>query len=130
METALWTIQAILAAAFIPAGLMKLFSSLDKLGQKLTWIPRHSAGLVRFIGLTQLLAGLGFILPWYFQILPILTPLAGIGIAITMFFAILEHIKYKEYPNIVINAIFLGLSAVVAYERLVQLEILNGSLFH
>jgi uncharacterized membrane protein YphA (DoxX/SURF4 family) len=61
MNVALWIIQALLAALFIFAGGMKLVLPLDKLTGP---VPMPVSGpLPRFIGVCELLGGLGLILP-------------------------------------------------------------------
>ena len=73
----------------------------------------------RFIGVAEILAGVGLILPALTGILPWLTPLAAVALVIVMIGAVLFHIPRKEYPNIVFNLILLALAAFVAYGRIV-----------
>ena len=77
------------------------------------------AGLRRFIGAAEILAGIGLILPALTGILPWLTPLAAVGLIIVMVGAVIFHIPRKEYPNIAFNVILLALAAFVAYGRFV-----------
>jgi ABC-type transport system involved in cytochrome c biogenesis permease subunit len=51
------------------------------------------------------------------RILPWLTPLAALGLAILMVLAIGFHCTRREYPNSVFNAVLLALAAFVAYGR-------------
>ena len=80
MTYALWTIQALLAALFLFAGGMKLVMPLDQL--------EAQAGMpglfLRFIGLVEMLGGLGLVLPGLLGIRPGLTPLAAAGLVIVM----------------------------------------------
>jgi uncharacterized membrane protein YphA (DoxX/SURF4 family) len=80
IHIALWIVQALLALLFLFAGIMKLVMPLDAMtGQ--TPLP----GLfLRFLGVAEVLGGLGLILPGLFRILPILTPFAALGLGIIM----------------------------------------------
>lgn len=68
-----------------------------------------------FIGVAELLAAVGLILPAATGILPWLTPLAAAGFALIMASATVFHIK-REEPAIP-SAILCVLAAVVAYMR-------------
>jgi hypothetical protein len=74
MNVFLWIVQAVLAAMFVLAGIMKSTQPKEKLAPKLPWVQDFSAGTVRFIGVAELLGGLGLILPAATGIAPILTP--------------------------------------------------------
>jgi hypothetical protein len=76
----LWAAQVILGALFIFAGAFKLVMSGDDLGEG-TALP---VGFMRFIGVAELLGGIGLIVPGVVRFSRVLTPLAGIGLAIIM----------------------------------------------
>lgn len=78
--------QVMLAIFFVCGGLVKLVPPHSLPGAALlAWLlsplPKP---FVYFIGTTEMLGGLGLILPMYLRILPILTPLAAIGLIIEM----------------------------------------------
>jgi len=75
--------------------------------------------LRRFIGVAEVIAMVGLILPGLTHILSWLTPLAATGLVILMISAAIFHIPRREYPNIVLNLIFLAMAAIVAYGRFV-----------
>ncbi|NOU97419.1 hypothetical protein GC093_29940 [Paenibacillus sp. LMG 31456] len=62
MNIALWIVQGLLALMFITAGTMKAFQ-YEKAKTSLPWVKDSSKGLVTFIGVSELLGGLGLILP-------------------------------------------------------------------
>jgi uncharacterized membrane protein YphA (DoxX/SURF4 family) len=94
MNIALWIAQALLSAAFLMAGGMKLFA-YEKF-QKQAKGPGISKGLATFIGISELAGGVGLILPQATHIAPLLTPLAALGLAIIMVLAVGFHRKHKE----------------------------------
>jgi hypothetical protein len=76
----LWVLQALLAALFLFAGGMKLVSPIAAMTQQ---VPLPGPFL-RFIGVAEVLGGLGLILPGLLRIRPGLTPLAAAGLVIIM----------------------------------------------
>lgn len=86
MISTLWVMQGVLAIFFLYGGLIKLVppDSLP-MARLLAWLLSPlPKSLVYFTGITEMLGGLGLILPVYLRILPILTPLAAIGLIIEM----------------------------------------------
>lgn len=116
MNIALWIVQIILGVAFLMFGSMKAFQ-YEKAKAGMPWVKDSSKGLVVFIGVSELLGGLGLILPSLTGILTWLTPLAAIGLAVIMVLAAAFHAKRKENQAIGMNVIILLLSLFVAYGR-------------
>ncbi|MBE8523970.1 DoxX family protein [Amycolatopsis sp. H6(2020)] len=117
MNIFLWIVQAVLAAMFGMAGVMKATQPKDKLADRLPWVADFSPATVRFIGVVELAGALGLILPAATGIAPILTPLAATGLAGTMLLAALTHARRKEPAAIAFNAVLLALVTVVAWGR-------------
>ncbi len=76
-------------------------------------------GLLTFIGVSEMLGGLGVVLPALTGILPWLTPLAAAGPALIMLLAAGFHLRRKEVPQALLNAVLLALAASVAVGRFV-----------
>ena len=115
MNVALWIIQALLAALFIFAGGMKLVLPLDKLTGP---VPMPVPGLfLRFIGVCELLGGLGLILPSLLRIRPGLTPLAAVGLVIIMIGATWITLSTMDMASAVVPFVVGILAAFVAYGR-------------
>jgi uncharacterized membrane protein YphA (DoxX/SURF4 family) len=117
MNVFLWILQAVLAAMFAMAGVMKSTQPKDKLVEKLPWVADFSPATVRFIGIVEFAAALGLILPAATDIAPVLTPLAATGLGVTMILAAITHARRKEPSAIVFNAVLLALAAMVAWGR-------------
>ncbi|WP_406019785.1 DoxX family protein [Nocardioides sp. NBC_00850] len=117
MNVFLWILQALLAAMFLMAGVMKATQPKEKIAAKLPWAEDYSAGTVRFIGIVELLAAVGLILPAALGILPVLTPLAATGLAVVMVLAMNVHRRRNEPGAIAFNAAILVVAAVVAWGR-------------
>ena len=122
MNIVLWVLQGLLAAMFLMAGFMKASSSKEdvkeKGGERMAWVEDVSATNLRLIGIVEVLAAIGLILPRLTGILPILTPLAAVGLVFTMIGAIMLHVKRKDGAQaIIVNVVILLLAAFVAYGR-------------
>jgi hypothetical protein len=55
MNVVLWIVQAILAVAFVLAGVMKATQPKEKLQPNLPWVEDFSLGTIRLIGVADLL---------------------------------------------------------------------------
>jgi uncharacterized membrane protein YphA (DoxX/SURF4 family) len=118
----LWVVQVVLAAMFIFAGLNKAFR-YEHAFASLPWVKDVPRGLTTFIGVCELLGGLGLLLPALTGILPWLTPLAAAGLALIMLLAAGFHATRREWPAIGFNSVLLVLAAFVAYGRFVVLPL-------
>ncbi|TRX37390.1 DoxX family protein [Flavobacterium sp. ZT3R18] len=116
MNTTLWIIQGILATVFSLSGLI-IYLLKNKLASKLSWLNEYSPNMVLFICTSKIVGALGLILPVYFKVLPILTPIAGFGLATIMILAIAYHFRKKEYKDLPAAILFLALSLFVAFNR-------------
>src|SRR5688572_2654181 len=84
MHRLLWVLQVLLALLFLFAGGTKMVMSAPEL----TAQTPLSAPFLRFIGVLELLGGLGLILPGLLHIRTALTPLAAAGLSIIMIGAV------------------------------------------
>jgi uncharacterized membrane protein YphA (DoxX/SURF4 family) len=117
MGIALWVGQVLLAVAFLGAGAMKLSQPKEKLAANMAWVEDFSQGSLGLIGTLEVLGALGVVLPALTGILPWLTPLAALGLVLTMAGAAFTHLRRNEYGDIAKNAVLLVLAAFVAYGR-------------
>ena len=113
MNVALWIAQALLAVIFLFAGGMKLVMPVEELTAQM---PMPGL-LVRFIGVVEVLGGLGVILPWLTGIRPALTPLAAAGLVIIMIGATVVTLMIGDIAMALIPIVVGLLAAFVAYGR-------------
>jgi uncharacterized membrane protein YphA (DoxX/SURF4 family) len=118
MGIALWVVQVLVAAAFLMSGATKLSQPKEKLLKNWAWVEDFSQRTVRIIGALEVLGAIGIVLPSLTGIVPWLTPLAALGLVLTMITAALTHLRRAEYGPIAVNAVLLILAALVAYGRL------------
>ena len=117
LNISLWIAQVVLAGMFVMAGTMKSTQPYEQLAAAMPWTNDFSVGMVRFIGISELLGGIGLLLPTLLRIKPILTPLAALGIFIIMVFAFIYHIVKGEYEALGINVILAAIAFFISWGR-------------
>ena len=125
MAIALWIVQGLVAAGLLMAGFMKATRPKEALQEQMAWVEDFSATQVKGIGVLEILGALGLILPMLTGILPILTPLAAVGLTVIMVGAVFTHIRRGETapPELMPATVFLVLSAFIAYGRFVLVPV-------
>lgn len=117
MNIALWTAAALLAVAFLAAGLTKLTQSKEKLAARMPWVEDFGSGAVKAIGAVEVLGAIGVVLPGITKIVPMLVPLAATGLALVMVGAIVVHLRRGEKQALGANVVLLALAVFVAWGR-------------
>src|SRR5436309_10081437 len=109
----LWTVQVLLALLFLFAGGMKLVLPIEAMTKQMP-LP----GLfLRFIGVAEVLGGLGLILPGLLRIRRGLTPLAAGGLVIIMIGATVISLMSGQLIPAIVSLVVGLLAAFVAYGR-------------
>lgn len=96
---------------------MKTTTPTNELSASLSWVTEVPEGLVRFIGVAELLGGIGLLLPSILRIKPVLTSLAAMGLALVMLCAIVFHISRAETNVIGINISLMLIALFIAWGR-------------
>jgi hypothetical protein len=118
MNIALWIAAGLLAVAMLGTGAMKVLQPKEKLAAKgFNWVEDFSPGMVKFIGVAEVLAAIGLILPAVLDIATFFVPLAAVGLVLVMIGATIVHTRRKEFTAVPINVVLLLLAAFVAWGR-------------
>jgi putative oxidoreductase len=117
MNMILWIAQILLAAVFGMAGISKSTAPIPELAAQLGWPGDIPEILVRIIGVSELAAAIGLLLPSLLRIKPQLTVLAAKGVIVIMILALAFHITRGEMFAIPINLGFGLLASFVAWSR-------------
>jgi uncharacterized membrane protein YphA (DoxX/SURF4 family) len=98
MNKALWALQILLALAFIGAGATKLVTSKADLmaNPNMAWAMDFSDTQIALIGAAEVAGGIGLVAPMAARLWPVLTPLAGIALALLMGGAVATHASRGE----------------------------------
>jgi hypothetical protein len=118
MNIALWIIAGLLAAVFLAGGAQKVLQPKEKLvASGFGVFEDFGAGTVKAIGVLEILAAVGLILPAALDIAPVLVPLAAVGVVSLMVAAAVVHVRRHETRTIVAPLALLALAVLVAWGR-------------
>lgn len=119
MNIAPWIVQILLALAFLMAGTLKATQPIEKLAARMTWVQSVRSWMVRLIGILEILGAIGLILPAVTGIWSWLTPVAAIGLVLTMIGAMVLHSSRREFSGLGVNVVLLLLALFIVYGRFV-----------
>ncbi len=121
MNTVLWIFQIFLAVVFVWHGRLYVTWSVAAEAWHEKQHPGKPLGLSpalrTFIGISELLAAVGLIIPSLTGILPWLTPLAAAGLTLVLIGAAVFHLSRQEYATVTISLVLIVLCVIVAYGR-------------
>lgn len=121
MNIALWICTGLLAAVALVGGITKTFVPKEKLAAMPNgaWTGEATAGFVKTLGILEILAAAGLILPAVLDIAPALVPVTAACWTALMIGAIITHLRHGEHAVIVLNLIYLALAVFVLWGRAV-----------
>ena len=114
MNIVLWILQVLLAVAFFAHGWLFLAPPAEIAAQMDASLPRW---FQLFMGVAEVLAAVGLILPGLTRILPWLVSWAAVGIMIVMVSATIYHLMRGENTSAAITLLLLVMATFVAYMR-------------
>jgi uncharacterized membrane protein YphA (DoxX/SURF4 family) len=114
LNLVLWIVQGFLALFFLAAGAPKLLGRGIERWTGFADLPRKQ---VVFTGLAELLGAAGLVLPMATGILPWLTPLAALGLALIVLMAAGFHIRADERLEAVETVLWASVATGVAVGR-------------
>ncbi|NGN92458.1 DoxX family protein [Nocardioides sp. KC13] len=117
MNIALWIVAGLFGVAYVAGGIVKLTMPYEKYAAKLGWPADFTPGNVRFMGVLEILGGVGLVLPGLANVLPILVPIAASCMALYMAGAITERFRRGEYKELLGDLLFLAAMVFVAWGR-------------
>ena len=115
MNIVLWILQVRLALAFLAHGWLFLWLPPAIAAQMNATLPRW---FQLFLGLAEVLAGVGLTLPGLTRIAPWLVVWAAGGVMIVTASATVFHVVRGEISSPVVTFVLLGIATFVAYMRL------------
>jgi hypothetical protein len=120
VNLALWIVAGLLAFVALTGGVSKTFVSKEKLaanpgGQ---WTRDVGAGFVKTLGILELLAAIGLILPALVGVAPVMVPVTAVCWVLLMAGAMITHLRHDGAGKFVaLNLTYLALAAFVAWGR-------------
>jgi uncharacterized membrane protein YphA (DoxX/SURF4 family) len=114
MNITLWVLQVLLAVAFLAHGWLFLTPPAAVVEQMNASLPRW---FQVFLGVAEVLAAVGLILPGLTRVLPWLVTWAAAGIMIVTASATVFHLVRGENSSAAITLVLFVMAAFVAYAR-------------
>jgi hypothetical protein len=120
VDLALWIVAGLLAFVALTGGVSKTFVPKEKLagipgGQ---WTRDVGPGFVKTLGILELLAAIGLILPAAVGIAPVLVPVTAVCWVLLMIGAMITHLRHGGLDKFVaLNVTYLVLAAFLAWGR-------------
>ncbi|WP_328306218.1 DoxX family protein [Actinomycetospora sp. NBC_00405] len=119
MDIALWIAAGLLAAVALAGGITKTFLPPEKLAahEGGRWTADARVGFVKTLGILELLAAIGLILPALLDIAPVMVPVTATCWVVLMVGAMITHGHYGQVRLAMVNAAYLALAAFIAFGR-------------
>src|SRR5712691_11939482 len=114
LNLVVWGVQCFLALFFLAAGAPKIIGRGLERWTGFSNLPRP---LVILIGFTEVLGAVGLVVPMATGILPWLTPLAAVGLAIIVLMAAGFHLRADERLNAIEAGLWASIAGVIAIGR-------------
>ena len=117
MTIVLWVIQCLLALALAGFGIARLVRSREQVVGTFPYLEQFPTPAIRALGVCELAAGLGLVLPGLIGIAPVLVPLAALGALALALAGTALHWWRSETTPAAINSIFIALLILTAWGR-------------
>ncbi|MFC4000833.1 DoxX family protein [Prauserella oleivorans] len=119
MNLALWIAATLLAVVALAGGITKTFMPKEKLATNpgAEWTQHASAGFVKTLGVLELLAAVGLILPAVLGIAPVLVPVTASCWVLLMIGAMIAHVRYGPSRFALLNVVYLAVAAFIVWGR-------------
>jgi DoxX-like protein len=119
MNLTLWIATWLLAVVALVGGITKTFVPKQKLAEQHggEWTSHAGAGFVKTLGVLELLAAVGLILPAVLDIAPVLVPVTAVCWVLLMVGAMITHGRLGQFAFVMLNSVYLALAAFVAWGR-------------
>lgn len=123
MNTILWLASVLLALVALAGGISKTFLPLDKLaavnhGKGGAWVTGASPAFVRTLGVLELLAAVGLVVPPLVDVAPGTVAVTAVCWVALMIGAIVTHARHRESAFVALTTVYLVVAAFVAWGRL------------
>jgi hypothetical protein len=119
MNIALWIAAGLLAAVALTGGVTKSFVPKQKLASTHggEWTADAGAGFVKTLGVLELLAAVGLIVPAVVDIAPVMVPVTATCWVLLMIGAMITHGRLGQHKLVLLNLAYLAVAAFIAVGR-------------
>jgi hypothetical protein len=115
----LWIAAGLLAVVALVGGISKTMLPREKLAAHNggEWTGQASVGFVKTLGVLELLAAVGLILPAVLDIAPVMVPVTAVCWILLMLGAMITHGRLGQFKFVMLNSFYLALAAFIAWGR-------------
>lgn len=119
MIVALLITTGLLAVVALVGGMTKAFVPKDKLAAHSggEWVADASVGFVHTLGVLEILAALGLVLPAALNIAPVMVPVTAGCWVLLMIGAMITHGRLGQVKFVMVNTIYLAIAVFIAWGR-------------
>ena len=119
MNVALWIATSLLAAVALVGGASKAFVPIETLAAHDggEWVAAADPRFVRTLGVFELLAAAGLILPAVLDIAQFMVPVTAVCWVLLMIGAMITHGRLGQAKFVMVNVVYLAIAAFVAWGR-------------
>ncbi|WP_136707012.1 DoxX family protein [Agromyces sp. H66] len=122
MDVALWIAAGLLALVALVSGSSKAFVPKEKLSAVHggEWTDDAGVGFVKTLGLIEILAAVGLILPGLLGVATFMVPVTAVCWIVLMVLAIITHLRYEGGVKFaLLNVTYLAIATFIAWGRIV-----------
>ena len=119
MNLTLWIAAGLLAMVALVGGITKTFVSKEKLAAHHggEWTENAGAGFVKTLGILELLAAVGLILPAVVDVAPVMVPVTAVCWVGLMVGAMITHGRLGQAKLVMVNLVYVALAVFIAVGR-------------
>jgi len=119
MHIALWIAAGLLALVALSGGITKTFIPKEKLEhhEGAAWTRSFSPGFVKTLGVLELLAAVGLILPAVVDVAPVMVPVTAVCWVALMIGAMITHGRLGQIKLVLVNVVYVALAVFIAVGR-------------
>lgn len=120
MNQVLWVATGLLATVALVGGVSKALIPKHRLAEQPggEWVAHAGVGFVKTLGVLELLAAAGLILPAVLDIAPVMVPVTAVCWIVLMVGAMITHGRLGQFKLVTVNLAYLALAAFIAWGRL------------
>lgn len=119
MNVALWVAAGLLALVALTGGFTKTFIPKEKLQhhEGAAWTRPVSPAFVKSLGVLELLAAIGLILPAAVGVAPVMVPVTAVCWTALMVGAMITHGRLGQAKLVMVNLVYVALALFIAIGR-------------
>ncbi len=119
MNVTLLIVTGLLAVVALVGGLTKAFVPRQKLAAHNggEWVEAANDGFVKTLGVLEILAAIGLVLPAVLDVAPVMVPVTAVCWVLLMIGAMITHGRLGQLKFVLVNTVYLAIAVFIAWGR-------------